>query len=192
PGLDERIAANHRSGFDYLLDRNLAAGVNERGLEAYAEANPELLIVKDRGETRYSRFDQSTYDREFMLGDYGYLSREGVELFLDLRSLNEEAARTNLVYFLAIVAIVVALLFYYSPHFALTVSDPIHIMTRGFSEKGYNLAIKIPRRFRDDDIYRLAKLYNEVYLPLKDRSSDESDSSVVNLDMNDIKKMFDE
>lgn len=192
PGLDERVARSHVAGFEYLIDRNLAAEVNASGLESYARANTELLIVKERGEVRYSRFDETTYDREFMIGDYGHLSREGVEVFLDLRTLNEESSRSNLIYFLSIVAIVVALLFYYSPHFALTVSDPIHIMRRGFSEKGYNLAIKIPQRFRDDDVYRLAKLYNEVYLPLKDRNSDESESSVVNLDMDDVKKMFEE
>jgi hypothetical protein len=192
PSLDEQVTRSHLAGFRYILEENLAAPENQGELENYAEASPSLLLVKDRGQVRYSRHDNRTYRQEFLLGDYGYLQREGVEVFVDLRGLNQDSSRSNLIYFLVIVAIILALLFYYSPHFALTVSDPIHIMRRGFSEKGYNLAIRIPKRFEDDDVYRLAKLYNEIYLPLKDRNSDETESSVVHLDMDDVKKMFQE
>ncbi|MFW6249737.1 MAG: ion transporter [Alkalispirochaetaceae bacterium] len=190
PSLDEQVTRTHVGSFSYIVNQDLAAPENENRLEAFGEANPALLLVKERGQVRYNRFDNQTYEQDFLLGDYGYLEREGVEVFLDLRGLNQESSRSNIIYFLAIVAIVLALLFYYSPHFALTVSDPIHIMRRGFSEKGYNLAIRIPKRFENDDVYRLAKLYNEIYLPLKDRNADEDESSVVNLDMDDVKKMF--
>lgn len=192
PSLDEQVTRGHLAGFRYILLENLADTDNQGELENYAEANPSLLLVKERGQVRYSRFDNETYQREFLIGDYGYLQREGVEVFLDLRGLNQDSSRNNLIYFLVIVGIILALLFYYSPHFALTVSDPIHIMRRGFSEKGYNLAIRIPKRFENDDVYRLAKLYNEIYLPLKDRNAEETDSSVGNLDMDDVKKMFQE
>lgn len=190
--LDEQVTQSHLGSFSYIVNQNLATPENENRLEALGEANPALLLVKDRGQVRYTKYGNETYEREFLLGDYGHLERQGVEVFLDLRGLNQGTARANIIYFLAIVAIVVALLFYYSPHFALTVSDPIHIMRRGFSEKGYNLAIRIPKRFENDDVYRLAKLYNEIYLPLKDRNADEPESGAVNLDMNDVKKMFQE
>lgn len=192
PSLEEQVTRGHRGNFSYILEQELAAAENSGRLESFAEANPALLLVKERGQVRYSRYDNRTFDREFLLGDYGYLEGRGVELFVDFRSLNQESARSNLYYFLTIVAIIVALLFYYSPHFALTVSDPIHIMRRGFSEKGYNLAIRIPKRFETDDVYRLSKLYNEVYLPMKDRNSDEDEGSVVGLDMDDVKKMLGE
>ena len=42
-------------------------------------------------------------------------------------------------------------------------------MRRGFAETGYNLEVKIPGRYRNDDVYRLAALYNREYLPLKER-----------------------
>jgi hypothetical protein len=90
------------------------------------------------------------------------------------------------------VFIVVAFLLYYSPHFALTVSDPIHIMRRGMNEKGYNLEVRIPPMFADDEVYRLAKLYNEVYLPLKDRSSVGDDTEVLDLKLDDIKDILNE
>ena len=192
PSLDEQVTRNHLGSFRYIVEENLAAPENQGELEAYAEGSPNVLLVKERGEVRYSRYDNGIYRQDFLIGDYGYLEREGVEVFVDLRGLNQDSSRNNLIYFLVIVAIILSLLFYYSPHFALTVSDPIHIMRRGFSEKGYNLAIRIPKRFEKDDVYRLAKLYNEIYLPLKDRNSDETESSVVNLDMDDVKKMFQE
>ncbi len=60
-------------------------------------------------------------------------------------------------------------LFLYAPRFALGISDPIHVMQRGMSESGYNLEVKIPPRRADEDVFELARLYNGVFLPLKDR-----------------------
>ena len=91
-----------------------------------------------------------------------------------------------------IVLIVLAFMFYYSPHFALTVSDPLHIMRRGMSEKGYNLEIKIPSLYEEDEVYRLGQLFNEVYLPLKDRTSAADEPEVLDLKLDDIKDLLNE
>jgi hypothetical protein len=155
-----------------------------------AGTEESVLMVEVGSRVIYTRFDNATYAAEFGPTDYAYGEVDAARIFFDLRPINQEQSRTNLLYFGIIIFIVVAFLLYYSPHFALTVSDPIHIMRRGMNEKGYNLEVRIPPLYRDDEVYRLSKLYNEVYLPLKDRSTTGDDSEVLDLKMDDIKDLL--
>jgi hypothetical protein len=157
-----------------------------------AEVESSLLMVQRGGRTLYSRYANDLYDADFGPTDYGYGERGDLRVFFDLTPLNQDQSRTNLLYFAMILLIVVAFMLYYSPHFALTVSDPIHIMRRGMSEKGYNLEIKIPPLYQDDEVYRLGQLFNEVYLPLKDRTSAADEPEVLDLKLDDIKDILNE
>jgi hypothetical protein len=87
---------------------------------------------------------------------------------------------------------VLAYLLIYSPHFALTVTDPIHVMRRGLEETDYNLEVKVPERYQRDDIFELAKLYNEKYLPLKDRAQNEEGESLIQLDLAEVSHILPE
>jgi hypothetical protein len=168
------------------LDQELDAAETRA---AVAEAEPGVLVLKSEGRSLFSRHDNEYYESYFGPGDYDVLEIGGTQLFVDLRPLNASDARENLIHFVIIVVIVLVFLFGYSPHFALTVSDPIHVMRRGFAEPTYNLAVKIAEPYKDDEVYRLAAQYNEVFLPMKDRSSG-SASGNSELSMDDIQDAF--
>jgi hypothetical protein len=190
PSVDQAFQERNLDLVRYIEQEGLANPADADRLEGIAGFEHSVLLVKEAGRTRYSRFDNETYRREFGPGDYGYLESGEVGLFVDLRTLNAEQARNNLLYFVVIVAMVGAILFFYSPQFALTVSDPVHIMRRGMAEKAYNLEVKIPERLKQDEVYKLAALYNEVYLPLKDRSGGDDDSGILDLKMEDLGDIF--
>lgn len=175
-----------------ILDDRLAAPAQRDALEELAEVETSLLLVQRAGRTLYTRYDNAVYDAAFGPADYGYGERGDVRVFFDLKPLNVEQSRANLLYFAIIVFLVLAFMLYYSPHFALTVSDPIHIMRRGMTEKGYSLEVRIPPLYRDDEVYRLGEAYNEVYLPLKDRAGALDDSDVLDLKMADIRDILNE
>lgn len=168
------------------------SGMSDSGsageLATYADEEQWLLMVREGGDTRYSRYSDAYYDQHFGSGDYGYLSQGALEVFFDLRPLNQDAARVNLTYFVIIVAMVLAYAFLYSPRFALTVSDPIHVMRRGMDENSYNLQVRIPPENRTEEVYTLARMYNTVFLPMKARSADEGDSSQLKLE--DVQDLF--
>ncbi|WP_455382944.1 ion transporter [Salinispira pacifica] len=174
----------------FISDQNLADPGSSAMLRAYADTERSILMVKSGGQTRYSRFGDEYYANYFGPSDYGYLKSGGVEVFFDLRALNAQQSLNNLIYFSAIVILVFMLLFYYGPHFALTVSDPVHVMRRGLSEGAYNLEVRVPDRYQEDDVFRLARLYNEQYLPLKDRTSGSGEAGVQGLKMDDFKDLF--
>lgn len=167
---------------NYLEEQQLADSNAQGQLASYAQSFPLLLQVRQDGHIRFDR----SQDMDLAPSDYGYINQDGIELYLDVRNLNVDASAANLRYFVLIIAIVLMLMFLYSPHFALTISDPIHIMRKGFDEKGYNLEVRIPEMYKDDEVYRLANSYNQLYLPMKDRAGLEDGNSVLNLSADDF------
>ncbi|NBB91509.1 MAG: ion transporter [Spirochaetes bacterium] len=183
----------------FIDSRNLADPAQSELLRDYVASQPSILVVTENGSPRYTRYENAFYDTHFGPGDYGYLRSGSVGVFFDARPLNAEQSRQNIAYLAMVVILVGFVLLAYSPHFARTVTDPIHVMERGFSERGHNLEVRIPERYSGDDIFRLAALYNSVYLPMKDRpvggessGGDNDGGGLVDLSVDDVQRMIDE
>lgn len=192
PSLESRYQEQTLELLDRVGSYDLATREAVNEVEELADIEESLLVVQRDGRTVFSRFDTEHYETYFGPVDYGYGERGEVRVFFDLRPVNQEQSRANLIYFAVIVLLVMAFMLYYSPHFALTVSDPLHVMRRGMNEKGYNLEVKVPWLYREDEVYRLGRLYNEVYLPLKDRTSGEDEAEMLDLKMDDIQDILNE
>ncbi len=173
--------------FEYVRDENLQG----RDLRRFAETSGGILTIERDGDVLYSRYSQPEYERSFSATDYVVLEQAGLMMFVDIRPLNRQQASGNLRYFVVIVALVLGYVLIYSPRFALIVTDPIHVMHRGMSEKGYNLEVRVPRDYRDHDVFRLATVYNQVFLPMKDRENSGAESESSQLRMDDIQDLFD-
>ena len=176
---------------EYIAREQLADAGREAELASFAAAQPMILSVEDAGEVRFSRHPQDVFDRYYQAVDYGVLEAGAVSVFIDLTPLNQDQAAANLRYFVVIVATILVFLFMYSPHFALTVTDPIHVMRRGLSEPTYSLEVRIPPEHREDDVYRLAAEYNRVYLPMKDRENAGAErDGESHLSLTDVQDLF--
>jgi hypothetical protein len=158
--------------------------------EELAETVPSLLIIKKAGRTVYSRYDNSYYAENFGPMDYRHVAQNGYSFFLSVKPLLVDQAEQNLSFFILMILIVLVFLLYYSPHFAITVSDPIHIMRRGFAEPGYNLEVLIPERYGEDEVFQLAMHYNQEYLPLKERDRRESEHPRSDLSLESVSGIF--
>lgn len=192
PSLEQTYQEQAVAALRYIGEEGLAEAGNEDALRRFAETEPTVLTVEHGGAVRYSRHPQTYLDRYYQVSDYGLLEDGDVAVFVDLKPLNQEQAAENLRYFAVIFALVLVLVFVYSPQFALTVTDPIHVMRRGMTEKSYNLEVRVPDLYRDDDIYRLAREYNRTFLPMKDRENAAEDGEAgSNLSLGDIKDLFD-
>jgi hypothetical protein len=78
----------------------------------------------------------------------------------------------------------------YGPHFAVSVSDPANVMLRGLSEKSYSLEVRVPDRYSRDEIFLLAKAYNDEYLPLKERSGHVEHNGALDISLEDISDLL--
>jgi hypothetical protein len=180
--------------FDQLNARTAESYVSEKSidLEALTVMNENILIVKKNGETIYTRFDNDQYRQWFSPQDYDYILIGDYGFFFDLRPINRLLARENVTSFCIVIVLVLCFLFYYSPHFAITITDPIHVMRRGLEEGQYNLEVRVPSEFADDDVFKLAVGYNEIFLPIKARNSGEESADQLDLKIDDIKDLFSE
>ena len=145
------------------------AGGLDLALSVLAPADPALLVVREQGVPRFSRHDDEYFTREFAAGDYAYLRWAELELFFDLRPHLRELAAQSLLFQALVILLVLGFVLLYAAHFALTVSDPVQVMRRGLAERDYHLEVRVPPAYRDDEVFELAREYNERYLPLKDR-----------------------
>ena len=150
------------------------------------EGQDSVLIVRSSEGTIYSRYRNSEYRSWFGPSDYGYVQQGDLEIFYSLKPLFAGESADNLIIFMAILVMLILLMLLYSPHFAMTVTDPINIMAKGFRESSYNLEVLIPEDLKEDDIFRLAKLYNEEYLPMKARNNSSESGSSLELKLEDF------
>ncbi|MBT3274238.1 MAG: hypothetical protein HN368_13865, partial [Spirochaetales bacterium] len=178
-----------------ITAEKIADGLPDEGRAArlfVEEMGEDVLLVKNGNKTIYSRYKNEFYAENYGPGDYQYVAVAGYDFFFDIKIMLVLQAKDSLIYFGILVLFVVFLLVTYSPHFALTITDPIHVMRKGIEDDAYNLEVKIPDKYRDDDIYKLADAFNRIYLPMKDRAlggAAESKPSLLNLD--DVKDLLD-
>ena len=191
-GLDTAFAEQQEAVAEHLDENKDDPADFVFALQTIRETYPSLMIVRYRGQSLYSRYSDSYYQEFFAPGDYTYLRKDDLELFFDQRPYVSQLSRESILFFVIVVLIVLAYLLIYSPHFALTVSDPIHVMRRGLEETNYNLEVKIPQKYKTDDVFQMAALYNEKYLPLKDRTQSKEGQSLIELDMGDVSHIFPE
>jgi len=190
PSVDKVFDAQHEAAFTLIADE--AEKGNIETAANIAENEADVLLVKSDNKVIFSRLSQDLAPEDFGPGEYSYMGKGAVEVYFSLQGLARYQAKDNLIYFVIIIILVIVFLVYYSPHFAITISDPIHVMKRGFEESSYNLEVKIPKQYKEDDVFRLAAMYNEVFLPMKDRSASEEGSEMVDLQIDDFDDLFDE
>ncbi|TFG62836.1 MAG: ion transporter [Spirochaetales bacterium] len=176
-----------------MIVTNFRQGDPETSVEI-AKMETDILLIKQSGKTVYSALSNDEYSRYFSASDYRYVEKDDYGFFLDSRSIQRHLSKDNIIYFLVIIILVIVFLVYYSPHFAITVTDPILIMKKGMEDPAYNLEVKIPEAYRKDDIFLLAGRFNEVFLPLKDRSqtAESKSAPLVELKIDDFKDIFEE
>ena len=191
-GLDTAFAEQQQAVAEHLDENKDDPADFVYALETLRKTYSNLLIVKYRGQTLYSRYSDSYYQGFFAPGDYTYLRKDDLALFFDQRPYVSQLSRESILFFVIVILVVLSYLLIYSPHFALTVSDPIHVMRRGLEEPNYNLEVRIPQKYETDDVFQMAELYNEKYLPLKDRTQNKEGQSLIDLDMADVSHIFPE
>lgn len=183
---------------DFVEKHSVMAKTAER---LYESGNRELLdefdsyssvlIMKTKEGTVYTRHSNEFYNTWFGPSDYGYVRSGDLELFYSLKPLYSSESSDNLLIFVSILCMLIILMISYTPHFALTVTDPVNIMLNGMSDPSYNLEVLIPEDQKEDGVYKLAKQYNEEYLPMKARNNDTpGQGSGLALKMDDIEDLF--
>ncbi|MCG8452557.1 MAG: ion transporter [Spirochaetales bacterium] len=152
----------------------------------WAQHTPGVILLKDGEDVLFSPYEPIQLETMFGPSDFATERMGSLRIWFDLRPAAVGQSRLNLIVFLSSLAVVFALMLSYSPHFAITVSDPVNVMIRGMGERSYNLEVSIPEALAQDDVFRLAQLYNDEFLPLKGRSALEERGGQLDISLDDI------
>ncbi len=140
--------------------------------------NDELVLLNVTDDRFKKYFDMEDYFRVKSGNFSGYIS---------IVDIHRDIAVDHIKNFVIIVSVVLSFMLVYTRHFVQNISDLIHIMNKGFRKKNYNLQIKIKDEYSDQEIYRLARFYNDAYLPAKmKRMQAEKDKKSSSLSMKDL------
>ena len=127
--LNDQIAA-----VESLAERpELADGPD--AAEAWGRSRPSVLLVKDEDWTLYARNDDAYLKRCFGPGDFAVRTAGSYSVWFDIRPASVTQSRLNLTIFAVTLAVVLLMMITYSPHFAITVSDPVNVMLRGLRRR---------------------------------------------------------
>jgi hypothetical protein len=183
PGLESELARRQDLSAEHLRQATIRPARSPTGMSAMSaamvQADPSLLVVREGGATLYSRHPDAVYEREFVPGDYRYVQAGDLELFFDTRAAARETAAQSLLFQALVLLLLLVLYLLYAPHFARTVTDPLEVMRRGLAEESFNLEVRVPETHGGEEVFRLAREYNERLLPLKDRSRQGASESLL-------------
>ena len=159
--------------------------------EVWGKSQPSVMMLKDDDWTLYARNSDDYFAEYFGPGDFTVRQAGSYSLWFDLKPSAVSQSKLNLTVFLSTLAVVLLIMVTYSPHFAITVSDPVNVMIRGLKEKSYNLEVSIPSEYPDDDIFRLGTAYNDEYLPLKERNNiEDAGGGALDISLDDISDLL--
>lgn len=194
-----------------LFFRTTAAGLSKEraaeyinlvnGIKSIADMNnlgfresAEPILMQDRnilkiiytGGTEVCKTGASEFTAYYDQEDYISVTGKSCMLIVSIADINSGIALENIQNFLIIIFIVIAFMFIYTKHFVQNISDVVHVMNLGFRKRDYNLLVKIPEQNADHEIYRLAKFYNDAYLPSKMKKADRDFARNRSLSMKDL------
>ena len=131
-------------------------------------------IIQLRKQGQEESFYVSPNIEELKWSAYGHgrfypIGDSGWEVQMSNHLADHEHAMLNLFSLVMILSIVFVLMVLYSRTFAQQIADPIYIMNKGLRNWEYNLEVSIVREYEDDEIYQLARAYNERWLVIKNQ-----------------------
>lgn len=168
---EEKIRAmekEYASLVDSAITLSKAAGKPERFvLKEVFSGDRDVIRIERNGKTLLANIKKKEFKNYYDIHDYHTMNASGLGVVLSLVDINRHVAYNNLLHFFIIVVTVLSFMIIYTRHFAQTISDLIHVMNQGFRKKSYNLQVKIRDEYKDEEIFKLAKFYNDAYLPSK-------------------------
>ncbi len=172
--------------------------ISDMNASSFREISENLLlddkniikIIYSNG-TVVEKISDMEFKKYYDESDYISVIGKGCTLIVSIADINKETAIEHIKILMIIIFITLSFMILYTIHFARNISDVIHILNMGFRKKDYNMLVKIPEEKADHEIFRLAKFYNDAYLPSKmkrmDRKDMKSGMSVSMKDLTDFK-----
>ncbi len=178
------------SQLNAMVNFNEGNNSNEK-IIAYIQSNPANSDIIQLFDSAGSVIFQNPNSEDLSWSAYNSGSKidltMGFKVVLSYHIADSEHAKLNMVLFFCILGLILFLMFVYSPIFAQQVADPCYVMLKGYTKKSYNFEAKINENFANDEVFLLAREYNNNWLPVKSKilkvqQAKEEQKSVLKMD----------
>ncbi|MCX8057954.1 MAG: hypothetical protein N3A58_00885 [Spirochaetes bacterium] len=154
-----------------------------------------VSAIKYKDKEIYRKFDASYINEYIGKNNMFYISIKDYNFEIILYEFIKYKNSENLMVLIIVLINVLTIIFLYTKRFSTTVSDPVYLLYKGIRDPNYFLMIKIPEKYKNEEIFEFAKFFNERYLPAKYKlyiknkeSLKEKQSSSIKLD--DLDKLL--
>lgn len=176
-----------------LVELESAASLNNLDFREIFEntliSDNRIIRIDYASGKKYERLSESEFSKYYTVNDYIKVSGKLCSLTVSARDIRSENAVLEMQCLLVILGLAAVFMLLYSRHFSHTVSDVAGALNAGFRKRDYNLMIKIRDEYKEEELYRLARFYNDAYLPAKLRKRNmEREGSGTTLTMNSVKE----
>ena len=156
-------------------------------VENVFNGDTRILKLYQRDNLFLSRVSEEDWSLKYSSEDYFEVQNSGFTIFVTAVDINKNRAQNSIMIFTVIIVLVFGLMLIYTRHFVQTISDVLFILLRGFKEKSYSLQVKIPKEYKDHEIFQLSSFYNDKFLPaILKRLYKEKANMKSQLSMNDL------
>jgi len=165
---------------------------NKKLINRLIKDDKNILRLYSGKKLVISNVKDDLFKSYYNVDDYITIKNNRYTIYSSIVDIHKKSALNHMQSFFIIVLVVLSFMIIYTKHFAQNLSDMIHILNKGFRKKDYNLQVKIREEFNDQEIFRLARFYNDAYLPAKLKRIQEQEknkSSALSMDdLLDFKK----
>lgn len=189
--IDDMISkrrARYTAELNKIFDMHQTTGIAPEELaQKFFVADDSILRVLSGERLLYSSITEDTFENYYTGDDYLTVTGGDLTVQVSLVDIHRYVSLEHIRNFFIIIFTVITFMLIYTRHFVQTISDIIHILNKGFRKRDYNLQIKIRDEFKDEEIFKLARFYNDAYLPAKlKRVQEQEEKKSSGLSMKDL------
>jgi hypothetical protein len=192
PGIDnakDHMETMYKREINLYVNNTMTSGeqtVFEQLKKAYK--NDKYLLKIKAGDKVFRNISEQKFKNQYYFDEVEVFSVGKIKVWLSVQHIRTIESKQNILFFSLIIFVIIAIMIIYSKHFVQTVSDVVHVMNRGMEERNYFLEAKISEHYEQDEIFQLAKNYNEKWLTIKVKHKDEiyDDTDKQEMSINDF------
>ncbi len=128
---------------------------------------PDIVQVEYQGKVLKQMSREDVYRARVFPDDFAQIDVNGYKIVVDILPLKAENSKVMLLVFFIILTITLSFMVAYAKHFAQTVSDPVYVVLKGIEDPDFLLEAKVREEFAEDEVFQLARAYNEKILSEK-------------------------
>jgi len=126
-----------------------------------------VLFISSAHRVVYESIDEKSFHYNYLNNDYISKQAGAYQIYYSVKDAQRTGSFINMLSFSMIIGILLFFNTIYRKSINRHISEPLRVMIRGFSSAKYLTPVRINKRNKDIETYKLGEQYNRKWLPVK-------------------------